>query len=108
MLETYEAYADYEQVAPMTEELVAHVAEQTLGGTTVERDGETIDLTPPWRRVTLRDAILRARPGSTSREHRDRETLAAAMRHAGIDSPSRTGLGQARRRAALEARRAAS
>ena len=58
MLETYEAYADYNDVAAMTEELVAHAARETIGTTVVERDGETIDLAPPWRRVTLRDAIL--------------------------------------------------
>ncbi len=58
MLETYEAYADYSDVAAMTEELVAHAARETIGTTTIEREGETIDLAPPWRRVTLRDAIL--------------------------------------------------
>src|SRR5207253_880126 len=57
MLETYEAYADYLDVAAMTEELVAEAAKATLGRTTVERDGETFDLSPPWRRVTLQDAI---------------------------------------------------
>src|SRR5438876_7748099 len=57
MLETYEAWADYERVAAMTEELVAYAAEQTLGRTTIEREGETIELSPPWRRVTLTDAI---------------------------------------------------
>ena len=35
MLETYEAYADYNDVAAMTEELVAHAARETLGRTTV-------------------------------------------------------------------------
>ena len=60
----------------MTEELVAHVARETIGTTTVERDGETIDLTPPWRRVTLRDAILEE-TGIDIAQQRDRETLLA-------------------------------
>src|ERR1043166_4331479 len=57
MLESYEAYADYLDVATMTEELVAAVAEEALGRMTIEVDGTTVDLSPPWRRVTLRDAI---------------------------------------------------
>jgi lysyl-tRNA synthetase, class II len=92
MLETYEAWADYTDVATMTEELVAYAAEQALGSTTIEREGETIDLTPPWRRVTLIDAI---------REHTavdigaaaQRETLLAAMQQAGIHSEPEPGTG---------------
>jgi lysyl-tRNA synthetase class 2 len=78
MLEWYEAYADYEDAAERHERLVAHVAERVLGTTKVERDGAEIDLAPPWRRVTLRDAILE-RTGIDIREHPTREALAAAM-----------------------------
>jgi lysyl-tRNA synthetase, class II len=92
MLETYEAWADYEDVAAMTEELVAHAAEQTLGGTTVERDGETIDLSPPWRRITLREAI-ETEAGVDIEAAADRQTLLAAMQQAGIDSDPEPGTG---------------
>ncbi|HEV3377844.1 MAG TPA: lysine--tRNA ligase [Thermoleophilaceae bacterium] len=50
MLEWYEAYADYEDIAARLEELISHVAQE------VGYEGPT-DFTPPWRRVTLRDAI---------------------------------------------------
>jgi lysyl-tRNA synthetase class 2 len=50
MLEWYEAYADYEDIAARLEELIAHVASE------VGYDGP-IDFTPPWRRIRLRDAI---------------------------------------------------
>jgi lysyl-tRNA synthetase class 2 len=50
MLEWYEAYADYEDIAARLEELVAFVADE------VGYDGP-VDFSPPWRRVTLRDAI---------------------------------------------------
>jgi lysyl-tRNA synthetase class 2 len=50
MLEWYEAYADYEDIAARLEELVHHVA------TKVAYDGP-IDFTPPWKRIKLRDAI---------------------------------------------------
>ena len=57
MLETYEAYADYEDVMRMTEEMVAHAAQEALGTTEVEWKGETIDLKPPWRRLPLGAAL---------------------------------------------------
>jgi lysyl-tRNA synthetase, class II len=50
MLEWYEAYADYEDIARELEELIAYVADDVgYGG--------PIDFTPPWRRLKLRDAI---------------------------------------------------
>ncbi|MGH2955861.1 MAG: lysine--tRNA ligase [Solirubrobacterales bacterium] len=78
MLEWYEAYADYEDTARALEALVAAVAQDVLGTTTIERDGERIDLSPPWRRVTLREAISE-RTGVDIAEHPSREALAAAM-----------------------------
>jgi lysyl-tRNA synthetase, class II len=78
MLEWYEAYADYEKTAHDLELLVAEVAERVLGTTKIERDGVEIELAPPWRRVTLRDAI-RDRAGIDIVEHPTREALAAAM-----------------------------
>jgi lysyl-tRNA synthetase, class II len=93
MLESYEAYADYLDVAAMTEELVAAAAAATLGGTTLERDGATIDLSPPWRRVTLQEAI-REQTGIDVLEHPgDYDALAAAMREAGLDLPDEAGIG---------------
>jgi lysyl-tRNA synthetase class 2 len=78
MLEWYEAYADYEKTARDLELLVSEVAQRVLGTMKIERDGETVDLTPPWRRVPLREAI-RERTGVDIAEHPTREELAAAM-----------------------------
>ncbi|HSD23569.1 MAG TPA: lysine--tRNA ligase [Solirubrobacterales bacterium] len=78
MLEWYEAYADYNDVAEELEALVSDVAREVLGTKEVEREGETIDLAPPWRRVTLRDAI-KERTGIDVMEHPTRERLAEAM-----------------------------
>jgi lysyl-tRNA synthetase, class II len=58
ILEWMMSYADYWDVAKMTEEMAESVALQTLGTTKVEQyDGQVIDLATPWRRITLRDAI---------------------------------------------------
>ena len=78
MLEWYEAYADYEKTAHDLEMLVAEVAERVLGSTKVKRGENEIDFTPPWRRITLRQAILE-RSGIDIAEHPTREALAAAM-----------------------------
>ena len=78
MLEWYEAYADYNVAAERLESLVAEVARAVLGTTEVERDGRKIDLAPPWRRITLRDAI-RDETGVDIAEHPSREALAEAI-----------------------------
>jgi lysyl-tRNA synthetase, class II len=78
MLEWYEAYADYEKTAQDLERMVAAVAERTLGTTVVERGDTKIDFAPPWRRITLRQAILE-RAGIDIAAHPTREALAKAM-----------------------------
>ena len=78
MLEWYEAYADYADAAERLEGLVAFVAERVNGTTKVERGGVEVDLAPPWRRITIRDAIGE-RTGIDIAEHPTREALAEAM-----------------------------
>ena len=94
----------------MTEELVAHVAERDARAHDRRAwTGETIDLSPPWRRVTLRDAILEQHRRRHRREPpRPRRAAGARCEQAGIEfaAGARHGVGQARGRAALQARRA--
>jgi lysyl-tRNA synthetase class 2 len=90
MLEWYEAYVDYGKTAHDLELLVAEVAERVLGTTVVERDGVEIDLAPPWKRVTLREAV-RERTGIDIAEHPTREALAAAM---GVEPDPAEGWGK--------------
>ena len=79
MLEWYEAYADYGDIAARLEELVASVAEE------VGYEGP-IDFSPPWRRVTLTDAI-REETGIDIRS----DDLLGAARERGIElDPSAT------------------
>jgi lysyl-tRNA synthetase class 2 len=58
MLEFYWAYADYELMMDLTEELVSGVVEEVTGNLTVEWGEHTIDFSRPWRRLKMRDAIL--------------------------------------------------
>jgi len=57
MLESYEAYADYNDVMAMLEEMVGEITRQTLGTDSVEFGEHTINLKPPWQRLDLRKAI---------------------------------------------------
>jgi len=58
MLETYEAYADYQDVMKMVEDMVSSVCQQVLGTMKVEYNGQTIDFTPPWKRLNMHEAVL--------------------------------------------------
>jgi len=57
MLELYEAYADYGDMMRLTEELVSHLALLVQGTTVFEYDGRELDLTVPWRRVSLSELV---------------------------------------------------
>jgi lysyl-tRNA synthetase class 2 len=57
LLESYEAYADYNDVMEMVEEMVSQVSQQVLGATKVKFGEDTLNLEPPWRRISLRDAV---------------------------------------------------
>ncbi|HLS66798.1 MAG TPA: lysine--tRNA ligase [Pseudogracilibacillus sp.] len=57
MIELYEAYADYEDIMELTENLIAHIAEDVLGTTTIMYGEEEINLTPKWKRLHMVDAI---------------------------------------------------
>jgi len=57
MIELYQAFADYQDVMRLTEEVVAGVAQAVLGTTKITYQGQEIDLTPPWNRMTMPEAI---------------------------------------------------
>lgn len=57
MIELYEAYADYHDIMELVENLVAHIAEEVTGSTTVQYGENEIDLKPRWTRLHMVDAI---------------------------------------------------
>jgi lysyl-tRNA synthetase, class II len=58
MIEFYIAYADYTKVMELCERMISHVAQQALGTQTITWNEHEIDLTPPWRRLPLREALI--------------------------------------------------
>jgi lysyl-tRNA synthetase class 2 len=57
MLESYEAYADYNDVMAMLEEMVSSTSQEVLSTTKIKFGEDSIDFKPPWKRLTLRDAV---------------------------------------------------
>ena len=83
-MESYEAFADYTDVMDMVERLIFTAAQEALGSATVEFDGSTIDFTPPWPRLDLRQEIMR-RSGIDFLEANDIDSLKSEMKAIGLD-----------------------
>lgn len=81
MIELYEAYADYKDIMKLTEEMIAHIASEVLGTTKVTYQGQEIDLAPPWRRVSMVDAIKEVVGVDFSVQMSDEEAHKLAKEH---------------------------
>lgn len=56
-IELYQAYADFDDMMKLTEELISTIAQELVGSTVVPYGDDMIDLTPPFRRVTMNDLV---------------------------------------------------
>ena len=92
-LEFYEAYSDYGGMMRRCEEMIAAVAQSLNGHTRITHQGQEIDLTPPWRRLTMREAI-RAAVGLDYADYADADSLAAAMRSLGHQPEANSNRGK--------------
>ncbi len=93
MLESYEAYADYNEVMRMVEEMVAYAAVESIGTTKLEWGDTEIDLDPPWRRITLRQALIDY-AGLDPEQYRDLESLKIRMTEMGLTPDAGAGWGK--------------
>ena len=84
MLELYEAYADYKDVMTLTEEMVAHIAKEVTGSTTIQYGDEEINLEPEWKRVHMVDAVKEVTGVDFWKEMTDEEARSLAKEH-GVD-----------------------
>jgi lysyl-tRNA synthetase class 2 len=81
-LEFYAAYWDYNDVMSFTEQMVSTAAKEVTGSPIITYQGQSIDLSPPWRRVTLRAAIREA-CGIDYVDHPNAASLTRAMQSRG-------------------------
>jgi lysyl-tRNA synthetase class 2 len=85
-MEFYAAYWDYRDVMTFCEEMVATIAEEVTGSPVISYQGHEIDLSPPWRRVTLQEVALEE-TGIDYQQHPTAEELAEVMKAEGLPTP---------------------
>lgn len=81
MIELYEAYADFNDIMNLTENLVAHIAQEVLGTTKIQYQNHEVDLTPQWRRVSMVDAVKEVKGVDFSAQMTDEEAHRIAKEH---------------------------
>jgi lysyl-tRNA synthetase class 2 len=94
MLESYEAYTDYQDAMNFIEALIRHVCQRALEKTTLEYQGDTLDFAQPFTRITMVDSILQFNPELSVADLQDfdkTKTIAIGM---GIKVEANYGLGK--------------
>lgn len=81
MIELYEAYADYKDIMALTENMIAHIAQEVLGTTKIQYQGVEVDLTPEWRRVSMVDLVKETTGVDFSVQMSDEEAHELAKQH---------------------------
>ena len=94
VIELYQAYADYEEIMRLVETLYSETARQVLGSETITYEGHEISLTPPWRRISMRDAILE-HSGIDIEEFNTLDALMTTAQARGIAMTPQPGWGKA-------------
>ena len=88
LLESYEAYADYNTVMEMVESLVSSLAQDVHGSMQIAMGDDIIDFTPPWPRLSLREELLR-RSGIDIEDYPDAESLTRIAWDLGLEPAPR-------------------
>ncbi|NMD72218.1 lysine--tRNA ligase [Bacillus sp. DNRA2] len=81
MIELYEAYADYRDIMSLTENVIAHVAQEVLGTTTVQYGEYQVELKPEWKRVHMVEAIKEVTGADFWKEMSTEEARQLAKEH---------------------------
>ena len=93
MMECYQAYADYNDIMVLVEEMICFIAQEVKGSPRITYQGTEIDLTPPWPRIRLLDAIAEF-TGIDVERFPDKESLAAETRAHGYEADPKLGRGR--------------
>ena len=80
-IELYQAYADYNDMMELTEQLVSSLCQELYGTMILEYQGKKFDLTPPWDRISMEEGILRWLGEDFSKVETDEEAQAIAKKH---------------------------
>jgi|TARA_B100002003_G_scaffold244357_1_gene270271 lysyl-tRNA synthetase class 2 len=94
MLEFYWAYADYNDLMDMTEDMCRSLAQSVLGTTEVTYQNKTIDFAEPFRRMTMSDAILEFNPDIKAGQLEDMDSALKLAKSKGVETDKSWGLGK--------------
>ena len=94
MLELYRAYADFEDLMEMVEAMLKGMSQAVLGATTVHYQGEAIDFSKPFERMTVEEALVSANPRLDRARLRDRGYLAGYAESIGVQVHDNYGAGK--------------
>jgi len=95
MLEFYQAYATYHDLIELTEEMISWLAAEVAGSMELTYQGQTVDLTPPWQRYTMDEALI-AVAGIDQTLLQDNEAVMRLAREKGIELQPEAGPGKAK------------
>lgn len=94
MLEFYQAYANYLDLIDLTEELMRYLAQQVLGSLTLICQGESYDLSKPFRRMTIKESVLHFNSSLTKESVEDLTALRAYANKLGVQFKDQDGVGK--------------
>ena len=94
MIEFYQAYATYHDLIALTEALLPHLAQTVLGTTTVTYQGREFDLSKPFVKMTVLEAILKHCPEATLADLQDLDQARALAKRLNITPSKGAGLGK--------------
>jgi len=94
MVEFYEAYADYQDLMDLTEDLLRGMAQEVTGSTQVQYQGETYDFGRPFTRMTVREAILRYGEGIAPEDIDSLASATVLAKRLGLSLKASWGLGK--------------
>lgn len=94
MLEFYWAYADYEDLMNLTEDMLREIAESVMGDTVVQSQGNSYDFSQPFTRMTVVESILHYNPDITVQQLAEEDSARALATQLGISLKDSWGLGK--------------
>ena len=93
MMEFYAAYTDYRWMMDFTEQVIRHAAQQARGSTVISYQGREVDLSKPFARLTIVEAIRRHAPDLPADRLDDAGWLRAELKKHGVEPPTGAGVG---------------
>jgi lysyl-tRNA synthetase, class II len=94
MIEFYQAYADYRDLMDFTEELLRHLCDVVLGSQTLNYQGQEIDFSKPFARISIKEAILLHHPDYKAEDIETIEGCRTVLKKLGLSFKDTDGLGK--------------